>query len=67
VVIHPGIKVIKGAVYCLVIKSATTTGCYGFAYSDSGTGISGFSSDSGKTFTTENQKTLKFKASIRQK
>lgn len=67
VVIHPRIKVIKGAAYCLVIKSATTTGCYGFAYSDSGAGASGFSNDLGKTFTTENHKTLKFKASIRQK
>lgn len=67
VVIHPGIKVIKGAVYCLVVKSATATGCYGFAYSDLGTGDSGYSNDAGITFTTESNRTLKFKASIRHK
>jgi len=48
--------------YCIVISSAATTGCYGLAYRDSGktNETESYSSDGGKTFTTDPKRALKF-------
>ncbi|SDD19343.1 Glycosyl hydrolases family 43 [Mucilaginibacter pineti] len=61
VAIHPKIMVTKGAAYCIVIKSAAATGCYGFAFRDTAktTGVELYSNDGGKTFSTEKNRELK--------
>ena len=66
VAIHPKIKVTKGAAYCLVIKSAAATGCYGFAFRDTGkpTGVELYSNDGGKTFSAEKNRELKLQIHI---
>ncbi|GAA3982650.1 family 43 glycosylhydrolase [Mucilaginibacter dorajii] len=69
VTIRPKLKVKKGVAYCMVIKSAATTGCYGFAYSDTAfsTGIEQYSSDGGITFKAEVKKVLKYRLMMKTK
>jgi hypothetical protein len=67
VTVTPGIEVTSGTRYTVVIKSATTTGCYGLAYNDNAPyagGGAAYSSDSGKTFTAETNRTLKFQTTV---
>jgi hypothetical protein len=62
------ITVKAGQTYALVVSSAASRGCYGFAYNNhtaKATGVESVSTDKGVTYTTENGRTLKFKLIIR--
>jgi hypothetical protein len=64
----PNVAVIGGQRYVFVLRSASTTGCYGFAYSDdlpSNQGIESISTDGGVQYRTETGRTLKFHAVIK--
>ncbi|RYU90908.1 hypothetical protein EWM62_09735 [Mucilaginibacter terrigena] len=64
-VVKPGIKVIKGKRYAIVLKSTTTMGCYGFAFNDLyPDGGAAISSDGGKSFKAEPNRALKFQTFI---
>jgi hypothetical protein len=56
----------KGVTYCLVIRSATTKGAYGFAYNDIGkpTGVESYSKDDGNTFSVEKNRVIRFDVHI---
>ncbi|RZM29016.1 MAG: hypothetical protein EOO88_06635 [Pedobacter sp.] len=59
----PKISMTKGQQYVMVIKSASTTGCYGFAYQDtvaSKQGVASITTDAGKQYVAEKGRTLKF-------
>lgn len=66
--VYPNIGVKQGQCYVIVLKSATTTGCYGFAYSDElpyrGGAVS-ISTDGGSQFNKETGRTLKFYTVVR--
>ncbi|AYL99016.1 family 43 glycosylhydrolase [Mucilaginibacter celer] len=67
-VVKPNIAVTGGKQYVVVIKSATTKGCYGFAYCDLLTeakNIASISNDNGANFSAENNRVLKLNATIR--
>lgn len=58
--------VIKGNHYLAVIKSTTTTGCYGFEYKESQAGDSAATSNDGSgQFTQEKGKAIKLKVHIK--
>lgn len=58
--------VVKGKRYLTLIKSATTTGCYGFEYNESKAGNSAaVSNDGSGQFTQEKQKVIKLKVHIK--
>ncbi|MDB5128278.1 MAG: hypothetical protein JWQ85_2510 [Mucilaginibacter sp.] len=61
-IIHPAIRLKKGTVYCIVLHSATTAGCYGFNYSSAKTNNSKlqFGKLQGDSFIPENNKQLNF-------
>ena len=62
---HPGIAVTAGHTYLLRLQSATTTGCYGWEYDDSGPYASGVESYStGGSFITEPARDLKFSTDV---
>ena len=66
--VSPNIPVKKGQRYAIVIKSTTTTGCYGFVYSDElpyKQGSASISTDGGKQFKAEVGRTLKFHTIIK--
>jgi len=61
--VNPGIKLSKGKQYAVVINSATSQGCYGFASAKIGENSLDFSlvsDDQGKTFSAEEERQLKF-------
>jgi hypothetical protein len=67
VTVYPNIAVTAGARYGIVVKSANTTGCYGFVHNDSAPypgGGEGYSSDSGATFRPEPGRTAKFETTV---
>ncbi|WP_328610355.1 family 43 glycosylhydrolase [Amycolatopsis sp. NBC_00345] len=60
---HPGIPVTAGHPYLLRLESATTTGCYGWEYNDTGpypSGAESYSTDHSGSFTAEPGRDLKF-------
>jgi len=64
---HPGIAVAAGHTYLLRLRSATTTGCYGWEYNDSGpyaAGVESYSTDTSASFTTEPGRDLKFSTDV---
>lgn len=63
----PGIAVTAGKRYGLLVRSATTTGCYGLEYNDSSPypgGGEAYSNDHGVTFRAEPGRSLKFSTSV---
>ena len=61
--VTPGIQVTAGTGYGIVARSSATTGCYGFAYSDTApyrNGIEAYSGNGGSTYTNEPNRSLKF-------
>jgi hypothetical protein len=67
-VVLPNIKVEAGKQYAIIVKSGTTTGCYGLQYNDVATfkgGSAAFSVDNGAAFTVERERTLKFETFIK--
>jgi len=68
VTVNPNIPVTAAKRYAIVIKSATTKGCYGFAYSDLLTdpnNVASISNDSGANFSAEKNRVLKLQVVIR--
>ena len=62
---HPGVAVTAGHTYLLRLQSATTAGCYGWEYDDSGPYASGVESYStGGSFITEPARDLKFSTDV---
>jgi hypothetical protein len=61
--VHPGVKLTKGAAYCIVLSSATSTGGYGFTYNNSKTTDPQmlFGKLQGNSFVPENGKQLNFR------
>ncbi|MDT7802468.1 MAG: hypothetical protein QOI78_5901, partial [Actinomycetota bacterium] len=67
VTVTPDIAVTAGKRYGLLVRSATTTGCYGLEYNDSSPypgGGEAYSNDHGSTFRTEAGRSLKFSTSV---
>lgn len=67
VTVTPGIAVTAGKRYGLLVRSATTTGCYGLEYNDSSPypgGGEAYSNDHGVTFRAEPGRSLKFSTSV---
>ena len=67
ILVYPNIHVIAGKHYAIVLKSASTAGCFGFEYNNSISfpeGGAAFSSDKGKTFIAEENKMLMFQSFI---
>jgi hypothetical protein len=63
IVVQPDISVIAGTSYKILLKSASTKGCYGLEYNHKGSGEA-YSSDRGVTFSPEENRTLKHKVFI---
>ncbi len=65
IVIYPKIQVSKGTHYVILLKSACSTGCYGFEYNNSiPDGVTSLSIDKGKTFVTEKNRILMYQTYI---
>ncbi len=67
VTIYPNIAVTAGTRYGLVLRSATTGGCYGMAYNDSAPypgGGEAYSSNSGSSFSVETNRSLQFATTV---
>ncbi len=67
ITVHPGIAVKAGVRYAIVVKSASSKGCYGFEYNDSAPypgGGAAYSSDNGSTFSVEQNRALMFRTFI---
>ncbi|WP_206269328.1 hypothetical protein [Streptomyces antioxidans] len=67
VTVSPAISVAAGQRYGLLVRSATTSGCYGLVYNDSSPypgGGEAYSDDNGSTFRTEAGRSLKFSTSV---
>ncbi|MEU4250243.1 family 43 glycosylhydrolase [Amycolatopsis sp. NPDC026612] len=65
--VAPGVTVTAGQRYGLMVRSATTTGCYGLAYNDSAPypgGGEAYSHDNGSTFRAEAGRSLKFSTGV---
>ncbi|WP_121808878.1 family 43 glycosylhydrolase [Mucilaginibacter kameinonensis] len=68
VIVKTNIPVTVGKRYAVVIQSATTKGCYGFAYNDLLTdpnNVSLISNDNGASFSAEKSRLLKLQVVIR--
>lgn len=63
ITIFPGIAVTAGSTYRLLLKTATTKGCYGAEFSANGNGAA-LSSNSGASFSTGQKGTLKYQLFI---
>jgi hypothetical protein len=64
---HPDVAVVAGHAYLLRLRSATTTGCYGWEYADADPyprGVESYSTDNSGSFTTEPGRDLKFSTDI---
>jgi hypothetical protein len=67
VTVHPNIAVDANSRYAIVVKSKSTTGCYGLQYNDSAPypgGGATYSSNYGESFSIEKNRTLMFKTYI---
>ncbi|MFD0767309.1 family 43 glycosylhydrolase [Mucilaginibacter lutimaris] len=70
IMVKPNMRVLKGQQYVFVLKSASTKGCYGYAYSDfapnagGGASLSTNGGNGGKTFKPEAGRTLKFRSFV---
>lgn len=67
VTVHPNIVVKAGKQYAYVVKSTTTSGCYGFAYNDSNPYTAGgeeYSSNGGKSFSLESNRSAMFYVTV---
>ena len=67
VTIYPNVAVTAGTRYGLVLKSATTGGCYGMAYNDAAPypgGGEAYSSNSGASFSVETNRSLQFATTV---
>lgn len=66
IAIHPNINVTALGKYILVLRSNTTSGCYGYAFTKSGVKQDGTfqSVDEGKTFEAKKNNTLKFQTFV---
>jgi len=61
------VSVSRGQRYVIVLSSASTTGCYGFAYCDElpyKNGIVSISTDGGRKYVAEAGRTLKFYSAV---
>jgi hypothetical protein len=68
VTVHPETAVQAGVRYAIVVKSASSNGRYGLEYNDSAPyrgGGAAYSSDDGRTFSAEKNRTLMFRTFIR--
>jgi hypothetical protein len=64
---HPGVAITAGHAYLLRLSSATTSGCYGWEYNDSGPyadGAESYSTNDSASFTTEPGRDLKFSTDV---
>ena len=64
---HPGIAVTAGHAYLLRLRTASTTGCYGWEYADANPyagGNEAYSVDGGASFTAEPARDLKFSTDV---
>jgi hypothetical protein len=64
---HPDVAVVAGHAYLMWLRSATTTGCYGWEYDDANpytSGVESYSTDNSASFTTEPGRDLKFSTDI---
>jgi hypothetical protein len=64
---HPDVAVTAGRSYLLRLRSATTTGCYGWEYDDSNpyaSGVESYSTDNSGSFTVESARDLKFTTDV---
>lgn len=67
-VLHPDLRVRRGAAYAVRLGSATATGCYGVAVDDQDPypgGTSATSADGGATFAAEPSRDIKFFTAVR--
>jgi hypothetical protein len=67
VTISPNVPVTAGTRYGIVVKSASTTGCYGMVHNDAAPypgGGEGYSSDSGASFTAEANRSIRFATTV---
>ncbi len=67
VLIQPNIDVTANQTYGLLARSAATTGCYGFNYSDTNPysrGQESYSSNGGGAFTAETSRDLRFETTV---
>lgn len=67
ITVQPGISVKAGDTYAIVAKSAATKGRYGFEYSDSApypAGKEAYSSNDGKSYAVETNRTLMFRTFV---
>ncbi|WP_157596860.1 family 43 glycosylhydrolase [Streptacidiphilus rugosus] len=65
--VHPLIRVTAGHSYTLRMRSATSSGCYGFEYNDANpyaSGTESYSTNGGGAFTAESARDLKFTTSV---
>ncbi|WP_432021241.1 family 43 glycosylhydrolase [Streptomyces sp. 1222.5] len=63
VTVMPNVEVTEGRTYALVVRSETTKGCYGIAFSDNEPypdGTEAYSSNAGATYTVETKRALQF-------
>ena len=68
--VSPGLKVVSGKKYAIVVKSGTSKGCYGLQYNDAAilkNDGSALSVDNGEVFSIEKNRTLKFQTYIQKK
>jgi Glycosyl hydrolases family 43 len=64
---HPDVAVVAGHAYLLRLRSATTTGCYGWEYNDAdpySAGVESYSTDNSATFTVEPGRDVKFSTDV---
>ncbi|WNV88932.1 family 43 glycosylhydrolase [Umezawaea sp. Da 62-37] len=64
---RPGVAVVAGHPYLLRLRSATTTGCYGWEYNDGNpypSGVESYSTDNSGSFTAEPVRDLKFSTDV---
>lgn len=63
ITVSPLINLIKGKQYAIVLSSETTTGCYGFAFTEKAENSSEYilvSTDNGRSFQASKKQSLKF-------
>src|SRR5207249_1338737 len=64
---HPDVAVVAGHTYLMRLRSATTTGCYGWEYNDAdpyASGLESYSTDNSGSFTAEPGRDLKFSTDV---
>ncbi|ASU36260.1 Glycosyl hydrolases family 43 [Mucilaginibacter xinganensis] len=65
ILMHPDLKLVKGTIYCIVVKSTANEGNYGLVYRYSVNSKSGYSTNAGQTFSSVNNQSLKYQVLIR--